>query len=225
MKQTYGRADALAHIRWLLPALADRRAVRVDGKPTFLVYRARHLPEPARTSDIWRTEAQRSGLPGLHLVAVETAWDLGWDATAHGFDAKVLFQPQFGWLMHAAGEARRDVPGKPELQVYDYDTVRGLLGRLPEVPYPRYESVFPGWDNSPRVGERAVVMHHANPDGYEQWLREAVSRAASEAGDHRMVFLNAWNEWAEGCHLEPDRRFGMHYLEATRRAMAVPARV
>jgi len=223
MRQMYSPADDLAHIHWLLPALADARAIRVDGKPMFLVYRAKHLPEPARTTDTWRTEAERAGLPGLHLVAVETAWDLGWDATAQGFDAKVLFQPQFGWLMTAAGEARRDVPSKPDLQVYDYDTVRGLLGRLPAVSYRRYESVFPGWDNSPRVGDRAVVMSHANPDSYEQWLRAAVARSAAQNGDHRMVFLNAWNEWAEGCHLEPDRRYGLRYLEATRRAMAVSA--
>ena len=223
MRQTYSREDDLEHIRWLLPALADPRAITVDRKPMFLVYRAKHLPDAARTTHTWRTEAHRAGLPGLHLVAVETAWDLGWDATAHGFDAKVLFQPQFGWLITAAGDARRSIPGKPDLQVYDYDTFRGLLGRIPAAAYQRYESVFPGWDNSPRVGERAVVMQHANPEGYEQWLSAAVARAARQTGGHRMIFLNAWNEWAEGCHLEPDRRFGLRYLEATRRAMTVAA--
>jgi glycosyltransferase involved in cell wall biosynthesis len=220
--QTYSVEDDLEHIRWLLPALRDRRAITVEGKPLFLVYRASHLPEPARTSETWRREVERAGLPGIHLVAVETAWDLGWDATQVGFDAKVLFQPQFGWLItHVSRltEGRIHVPGKHELQVYDYDLVIDALRDLEDVDYPRYESVFPGWDNTPRVGDRAVVIHDASPESYERWLADAVSRARTQPHDHRIVFVNAWNEWAEGCHLEPDLRFGHSYLEATRRAL------
>jgi glycosyltransferase involved in cell wall biosynthesis len=220
--QAYGAEDDIAHIRWLLPALRDRRAITVDGKPLFLVYRASHLPEPARTCETWRREVEEAGLPGIHLVAVETAWELGWDATQVGFDAKILFQPQFGWLItHVSKQegARLNVPGKDDLQVYDYDALRAALNDLESVDYRRYESVFPGWDNTPRVGDRAVVIHNSTPSSYEEWLREAVTRARAQPPDHRIVFLNAWNEWAEGCHLEPDLRHGHAYLEATRRAL------
>ena len=228
-EQTYSEADDLAHIRWLMHAFADPRYITVHGRPIFLVYRATHLPDAARTCDVWRQEVERAGLPGIYLIAVETAWDLGWDATQVGFDAKVLFQPQFGWLMtHAADRgARIAVPGRPDLQVYDYDAVRAALRDLAPVPYRRFESVFPSWDNSPRVGERAVVMHNATPAGYQQWLTEAVHRAAAEPRpDERIVFVNAWNEWAEGCHLEPDARHGHAYLEATKAAVpgATPLR-
>jgi glycosyltransferase involved in cell wall biosynthesis len=218
--QTYSAEDDLAHIRWLLPALSDHRAITVDGKPLFLVYRASHLPEPARTCEIWRGEVERAGLRGIHLVAVETAWELGWDATQMGFDAKVLFQPQFGWLItHVTTKyGRVAVPGKEDLQVYDYDVVRAALSDLEPVDYRRYETVFPGWDNTARVGERAVVMQNATPSGYEEWLTEAVARARVEPEEHRIVFLNAWNEWAEGCHLEPDLEHGRAYLDATLRA-------
>ena len=171
-------------MRWLLPALSDPRAITVEGKPMFLVYRGSHLPEPARTCEIWRREVERAGLPGIYLVAVETAWELGWDATEVGFDAKVLFQPQFGWLMtHVANKyGRIAVPDQEELQVYDYDVVRVAVGELEPVDYRRYETVFPGWDNSPRVGERAVVMHNATPSGYEKWLSDG-----DWAGAHRAV--------------------------------------
>src|SRR5262249_43586975 len=96
--QSYSSDDDLNHIRWLIPALTDRRAIRIDGKPMFLVYRADQLPNAASTTEIWRKEADRAGLPGLFLMAVETGWDAGWDATQVGFDAKVLFQPQFSML-------------------------------------------------------------------------------------------------------------------------------
>jgi glycosyltransferase involved in cell wall biosynthesis len=220
--QVYSAEDDLEHIRWLLPALRDHRAITVDGKPMFLVYRGSHLPDPARTCETWRMEVQRAGLPGIHLVAVETAWDLGWDATQVGFDAKVLFQPQFGWLItHVSrlSEGRIPIAGKPELQVYDYDFVIEALRDLEPVDYPRYESVFPGWDNTARVGDRAVVIRNASPQSYGQWLAEAVARARTQPHHHRLVFVNAWNEWAEGCHLEPDLRFGREYLDATQRAL------
>jgi glycosyltransferase involved in cell wall biosynthesis len=220
--QTYSPEDDVAHIRFLLPALRDSRAITVDGKPLFLVYRASHLPEPERTCETWRAEVERAGLSGIHLVAVETAWDLGWDATEVGFDAKVLFQPQFGWLITHVDRllnGRVPVPGKDDLQVYDYDVVVDALGDLEPVDYRRYESVFPGWDNTARVGERAVVIRNSTPARYEGWLAGAVERARNEPLEQRLVFLNAWNEWAEGCHLEPDLRWGHAYLEATRRAL------
>lgn len=223
--QTYSPEDDVAHIRWLLPALGDPRAITVGGKPIFLVYRGRDLPDPARTIEMWRDEVDRAGLPGIHLIAVESAWDLGWDATQVGFDAKVLFQPQFGWLItHLAKHGGQiPVPGKDDLQVYDFDAMRAALRELAPAPYRRYESLCPGWDNSARVGDRAVVLHNATPAGYESWLCEAIERARGEPVEHRLVFINAWNEWAEGCHLEPDLLHGRAYLEATRRALLAPA--
>jgi len=78
--------------------------------------------------------------------------------------------------------------------------------------------VFPSWDNTARFGHRLLVVLDGNPGNYERWLQGAASKAVSERtpGD-RLLFINAWNEWAEGCHLEPDQRFGLAFLEATRR--------
>ena len=84
--------------------------------------------------------------------------------------------------------------------------------------YPTYETVFPAWDNTPRRGADGWVLHGATPEAYERWLRGALERARRRPASQRIVFVNAWNEWAEGAYLEPDERHGRGYLEATRRA-------
>jgi glycosyltransferase involved in cell wall biosynthesis len=214
-EQTYSADDDLAHVRWLLPALADRRAIRVEGKPVFLVYQARDLPDPARTVETWRREVERAGLPGVFLLAVETGWDAGWDAVQVGFDAKVLFQPQFSLLRTVV-----QVPADPEgLRVFDYQKAWPVLANPPPVSYRRYHTVFPSWDNTPRRGSAGWVLHNCTPEAYESWLRQALRDAARQPADHRIVFINAWNEWGEGCHLEPDQHHGRAYLEATGRCL------
>jgi lipopolysaccharide biosynthesis protein len=224
--QTYSPQDDVAHIRWLVPALSDPRAITAGGKPIFLVYRAQHLPNARRTTDMWREEVQKAGLKGIYLIAVETAWDRitahrAWDmksnATLHGFDATVLFQPDFETLLISA--RRIPIPGQENLQVYDYAETWRILAKPMPVSYTRYDTVFPNWDNSARLGGNAVVMHHSTPAEYGAWLGNVLEKAERHPASANFVFLNAWNEWAEGCHLEPDGRESHNYLEATREAL------
>jgi hypothetical protein len=215
MQQSYSREDDRSHIQALLPALSDPRAVRADGKPLFIVYQGHVLPEPAATVDIWREEAARAGLPGLHLLSVETGYDEGWDNTEFGFDGKIRFQPQFTTLRTAP---RRTIEAHPGLHVFDYGSAVPVLDDLPDVAYPTYETVFPSWDNTARRGADGWVLHGSTPEAYEAWLRGAIERARRRPASQRIVFINAWNEWAEGAYLEPDERHGRAYLEATRSA-------
>ena len=215
--QEYSAEDDLNHIRWLLPSLSDRRAIHIDDKPVFIVYQGRDLPEPTHTIDTWRREVARAGLPGIYLMTVETGWDSGWDATAVGFDAKILFAPQFTTLFNSG--ARIPVPGKDNLRVFDYQKAWPVLANPTPAAYPRYETVCPGWDNTARRGEQAVVLHNSSSESYQQWLAQALGRAKALPQKNRVVFINAWNEWAEGAHLEPDLQNGRAYLEATRRAL------
>jgi lipopolysaccharide biosynthesis protein len=214
--QAYSRKDDLAHIRWLLPALADPRALTIEDRPVFVVYQARDLPDPARTVETWRREVTRAGVPDPYLLTVETGWDEGWDATEVGFDAKIMFRPQFTTLREAS---RLRVPAHPDLEVRSYEAAWPLLARPEDVPYPTFETVCPQWDNSARTGGQGVVLHDSTPEAYEQWLHDVLARTMERPPEQRLVFVNAWNEWGEGCHLEPDRRWGLAYLEATRRAL------
>ena len=176
--QSYSEEDDRRHIAWLLPALLDERAIRVEGKPLFLVYQGRELPDPARTVEIWQGVAREAGLPGIHLVSVETGWDEGWDASQVGFDGKVLFQPQFSIL---GRQPRLDV-GPATARVYDYQQAWRALADPPPVGYHRYECVCPSWDNTARRGEDAWVLHNSSPEAYQEWLELAIRRTLERPG-------------------------------------------
>jgi len=220
--QSYSPSDDVAHIRSLLPALADRRAITIDGKPVFIVYQSKDLPDSIRTTETWREEVHRAGLPGLYLIAIETGWDAGWDATSFGFDAKILFQPQFALLFSSGTQI--PVGGSETWRVFDYQKAWQVLADPAPVSYKRFDTVCPSWDNTARAGERGVVLHGSTPEAYRRWLEHAITRVADQPRDHRVVFINAWNEWAEGCHLEPDQRHGRAYLDATKQALTLATR-
>jgi lipopolysaccharide biosynthesis protein len=77
--------------------------------------------------------------------------------------------------------------------------------------------VMPGWDNTARMQNKSFCFEHATPGAFQAWLEEAIEQTRTQYyGDERLIFVNAWNEWAEGTYLEPDRRYGHGFLEAVR---------
>ncbi|HEX6894261.1 MAG TPA: glycoside hydrolase family 99-like domain-containing protein, partial [Bryobacteraceae bacterium] len=90
--------------------------------------------------------------------------------------------------------------------------------QLPPAKYPLFRGVMPAWDNTPRRRNKARIVVHSSPELYERWLSAMVKQSVETAQD-AFVFINAWNEWAEGAYLEPDQRLGRARLEATRRAL------
>jgi hypothetical protein len=201
----------------LLPLLLDPRYIKVDGKPLLIIYRVALIPDPPALFAAWRLVAQEHGLPGLHICMAETFGQD--DPFSKGCDAAVEFPPHrvvAGPINDQVSNLVHDYSGK----IYSYTDV--VMNDIVAVPagYPRYRCVMPGWDNTPRRGHAANIFHGGTPELYELWLREtmAFTRRRHEPGE-RLVFVNAWNEWGEGAHLEPDTRFGRQYLEATRRAV------
>lgn len=227
--QHYSDNDDRAHLRWLAPAFADPRYVRIDGKPVFLLYRASQLPDPRRTTDIWREEAGRLGLGELYLCRVECFRGEQTDPASLGFDAAVEFQPD--WAI--ARQPLRRSPWwtwatrlglSPEVyqssRVFSYPALVEAALAKPPPGYQRFPGVTPMWDNSARRREGATIFTGSTPELYEQWLRETAARFDPRSPQENLLFINAWNEWAEGNHLEPDQRRGRAYLEATGRALA-----
>jgi lipopolysaccharide biosynthesis protein len=237
LEQRYSPEDDLAHIRYLIPMFFDPRYIRVGDCPVFLVYRAARLPEPVRTAETWRREAERAGLKGLFLVRVESFSDDRGDPREIGFDCGLDFQPQGlqiwppriyrrkWWHIRRIGTHD---PGLRENNAVDYGALAKNALSAPVPTYPRIPCVCPGWDNSPRRTQGATILVNSTPEAYERWLREIVDRrkaslklvdSLSSIERESLVFINAWNEWAEGNHLEPCERWGRRYLEATQRAL------
>lgn len=221
--QNYSPEDDRAHARWLARAFRDDRYIRVAGKPIFLVYEAASLPNPRTTTAIWREEALKQGVGDLFLCKVESFQDDRSDPAQGGFDASVEFQPDTAVLLTLAERAYWRLARRLHLLhsalICNYaGWVRRAL-RQPRRPYRRFPCVTPAWDNSPRRKSGAFMLHGSTPDLYSRWLQSAVDRSIPANPDENLVFINAWNEWAEGNHLEPCQKWGRGYLEATRRAI------
>jgi O-antigen biosynthesis protein len=211
VEQEFSEEDDLEHIRWLISCFKDPRYIHVEGRPLLAVYRAQLLPEPKRTVELWRRECEAAGVERPWLVMFETGGADG-VPTEFGFDAGAEFVPH---LLPQLLDASHSPDGSHTL--FEYDEVATAYLNRPTVDWQRYPCVATGWDNSPRrqAGE-ALILHNATPEGYGRWLTEAVTRQAESAGRNGIVFVNAWNEWAEGAHLEPDTHWKRAYLETTR---------
>jgi len=238
MKQDYSEHDSRNHIRWLIRAFQDERYIRVDGKPLFVIFRLQDIPDAARVLELWRQEARENGLPGLHVCAMRTGFNEGPDSDLLnlGADSILAFQPNWpsfplsGNLVNRlATAAKKILPSSVFMalgqsvsasRVLDYGTIDdALMQRSWPAGYTMYPTVFPSWDNSARKTS-AMIIQNDDPEKYRQWLEASIAAVRSYHADRRLVFLNAWNEWAEGCHLEPDRTNGSAFLEATAAALA-----
>ncbi len=217
LQQEHNLENDVAFIHDVIPLLKDPRYIRVNGAPIVLIYRLTLMDDPARTIRRWREICAEQGLERIHVCGVES-FDIV-DAPRYGCDASAAFPP------HRIGvDAINDkIPGLAAEftgQIMDYrDVVRQELSRSPP-SHRLYPGVMVAWDNTARRGKAGKVFAHSTPDEYEHWLSAAIVQASDTLPEgERLVFINAWNEWAEGAHLEPDSRQGHQYLEATRRAL------
>jgi lipopolysaccharide biosynthesis protein len=220
IEQQHRSDDAERFIGDVLPLFADRRYVRVRDRPLLLVYCAGALVDPLRWTGIWRSAARQAGHPELFLACVQSVHQPPGDPRSLGFDAAVEFPPH--WTR--SNVVTQSVPGRrPGFrgEVLDYvSCAQDMLAR-PRPAYPLFRGIMPGWDNTPRGQDRSHVFVNAEPVNYGRWLRALVEQArASRDVEPPLIFVNAWNEWGEGCHLEPDVRYGRAFLDATARALA-----
>jgi glycosyltransferase involved in cell wall biosynthesis len=218
ISQDHSPEDDLAFIANTARFMRDPRYVRIAGKPLLLIYRPSLLPSAKETSIRWRQWCRDNGIGEIYL-----AYSQSFDTVPperFGFDAAIEFPPNnssppvISDLVEPI--ANHDVP-----VVYDWSIFPERSRHYTDSGYTLFRGVCPSWDNTARKSSRGAVFLNSSPQDYMEWLSHAVEDSCSRNHDpdQRLVFVNAWNEWAEGAHLEPDLRYGYAYLQATRNAL------
>lgn len=212
MSQNHSNEDDLNFIKDLMPVLKDERYIKVDGKPLVLIYRPALLPDSKETMRVWKEEAKKNGIADLYIVRIEN-FDRNISPENFGCDASVKFAPNFDIL------GPDKIADNPFRGSYDSSLIDDFISK--DENYSLFKCVCPGWDNAARRQDGGgATFIDASPKKYKYWLRKVIEYTYYKfRGDKRLVFINAWNEWGEGAHLEPDKKFGYGYLEATRDAL------
>lgn len=241
LPQEYGsKKEWKMHFEYLLPFFKDERYIREDNKPFFVIYRPEIIECLAPMLMYWNELAKENGFEGIKFAYQNLNYDLQKNNNENLFDYNIEFQPnyafydlnknnflfirnmkrkisnylekKFGINIKAVGE------GKLVKNRIDYDVAwKAILNRNPESEI-NIPGAFVGWDNTPRHGKNGKIYVNDSPEKFEKYLKLQIKRA-KEVYKKDMIFLYAWNEWAEGGYLEPDTRSGYRYLEAIRKAL------
>ena len=211
MQQEHTDADDLDFIKEVAPILTDPRYIRITGKPILMIYRPELWPDMKKTSDMWRTYMRENHNTEIYLIKCNS---FNHDhPEVYGFDAGYQFPP----LYFRRGDiTKEEARAYPDFKGYftPYTDWKKFVYQNAE--YKLFRGVMPGWDNTPRRMESASIVHGSSPEEYGKWLKEAVKYTKENMeDDEQIIFINAWNEWAEGAILEPCNQYGLKYLEVT----------
>jgi hypothetical protein len=227
IKQDYSFEDDAKHMRWLCKhVFCDDRYIKVDDKPVFVIYRQELFPDIKKTVEIWRDIAiNEFGFKDLYLCITES-FNKEINPETVNFNATIEFSPHavmrikqkktvFSLFLKKSGLRKKN-----SLQNCDFKKgVHQIINRnLPN--YKIYRSVTPSWDNTPRKGIKGMLGVGSSPKLYFEWLRSIVKNFKPYSHDENFIFINSMNEWAEGNHLEPCEKYGLAYLDATKKALS-----
>ncbi len=240
MEQTYGdEEDYINHFYTVLKAFKDHRYITVDGKPLFFIFNPSDIPDLEHFIDLWRRLAIENGLKGIHFVGKVASVGRFDQGIAHDYlnDAKKNYDECLNRGLDAVNSVNlrraemlaigkyakmferlvnRLIPGG-KVEKYDYKKIIDNLFTEEDKLENIYPTIIPRWDKTPRVGKRAYVYTGSTPKLFAESVRNAVNMIQHKQPEHRIIFLQAWNEWGEGNFMEPDLEFGRGYLEALKK--------
>lgn len=231
------------HYDYLIKAWTDPRAIKVDGKPVFVIYRPQNINKIDEMLAFWRKLAKADGLLGLYFI-YQQQYELPNSGSLNSFDAVFQFQPLEAVNSSGFDKSliRRSMPFNllrklperyqdmlrgfrakfvKEITFYDYDAVwEKAIEIRPNQKLATFPGAYVDWDNASRYKNRATVFRQASPEKFSKWLGKLVDTMPLRKLPENFIFLNAWNEWAESAYLEPDEKYGYQYLEAAKRAIS-----
>ncbi|MFC1688367.1 glycoside hydrolase family 99-like domain-containing protein [Pseudomonadota bacterium] len=216
--QEYSEKDDLAFIEYLSKYLTNSRYIRVEGKPLILVYRPSLLPDPAQTAHKWRKWCIDNGIGEIYLAYTQSFEKV--DPVEIGFDAAIEFPPNNTGPEIVTAQVK-DLSFGFKGFVYDWTSIASRSEAYMPPDYTLFRGVTPCWDNTARRHNTGAVFVGNTPSRYQSWLENAIidTQERFEDPSKQLVFINAWNEWAEGAYLEPDAAYGYAYLQATKNAL------
>lgn len=227
LEQVYSENDAKEFLSYLQPFFADDRYVKIDGRPVLMIYRPNLLPEDGSYFLYWRNVCIELGVPMPYFIAsltrnVEPDHVTGYDALTQ----RVLHDWTNGQVPNANADLK--VSGDFQGDVLDYSKVAShYMNTFKPGERQILPSIVPSWDNTARYHEKSLALSNSTPKVFQKWLEHTLNQIRESIPDseRRLIFINAWNEWAEGAHLEPDIKYGYAHLNALNRAVtgsAVP---
>lgn len=226
LNQDYSLEDDALHIKELIFYFKDPRYIKVNGKPVFIVYRPKLFPDMKATAKLWRKIAREHGFPDIYLGFAGRFEDHP-NTQRSIFDFAFDFQPRFDTRPLPYGYSRLKGHWNHILKklgfsyknfqkpIYDYGEFASLQQKTPFMA-DTYPSVTPGWDNTARRKVNYFLLHDSTPEKYGEWLLYIKNNYPWNQNPESFIFINAWNEWAEGNHLEPCLKWGDQYLKTTK---------
>lgn len=230
IKQEYSKEDDQNHADYLANVFQDERYITVDNRPIFIIYRATDLPNPAETVAIIKETCLRKNGVEPYLVASNSHCDDLQKLLGFGFDQILFFKPKmvlpdvfnddFLYRRLKKNIINHGVyDGK--LKIYTYQEALEYMARVePKTFDDIIPCVFVGWDNTARRKEKGIIMKDNTPELFEQDINRVIKKMSASERNTGLLFVNAWNEWAEGNHLEPDFKNGDSFLNCIKKINA-----
>jgi lipopolysaccharide biosynthesis protein len=230
LEQKYSPEDALAHIRTLIPFFKDHRYIRIHNKPVIAIYRSTIIPDIENMLKIWREEAAKHRME-LYICRFETFGRSGQEYLNQGFDAAIEFPPFTSYDIIQRKYNRMPVRNRIQKLKQFYlslfngikhndlilkyqDVIDADKEHLASVDYKVFPCCMPGWDNTARRKTTSLIIPDNTPEKFGKWFKQQIDYATQKfESEEQFIFINAWNEWAEGNHLEPCRKWGTAFLE------------
>jgi len=221
LEQKYSKEDAAKFIQYLMPFFKDKRYIRIDNRPVLYIYRPSSFPSFKDYKNVWEAECKKEGIPPIYLVSTLTRGALS--PEEYDMDAAVE-RVLHDWTGGICPEKKTELSFFNSFNgtVLDYNDVAEYYEEnFSQKKFTCFRSIVPIWDNTARYNEDAYIVHNSTPARFQKWLDKIVEYTTKNLPDNKQfVVVNAWNEWAEGAHLEPDVKYGYAYLNSVGRALS-----
>lgn len=226
IEQTYpGEEDIINHFYSRLKAFKDKRYIKYNNKPLFMIYEWLDYPDVSNFISVWNKLAKKEGFDGIYFIA-HVKWNITeankLRAETLGFDAIniVRIWTAVNEITSFRERAFRflkkrifKIPGKVE-----YKNIYPHLFSNFDLQDNVFPTLAPNWDHSPRSGAAGILYHNSTPKLFKKHCIDVLSKVKSK-NDPNFVFIRAWNEWGEGNHMEPDLKYGKGYIKSLREAI------